>query len=83
MPIYQCFSPEGRLDESARSSLAEEITRIHCDATGIPRSYVNVMFTDVLRDVAEVQAVTADELRGEVAVEGDAVLRLEGHGLRS
>ena len=32
---------------SARSSLAEEITRIHCDATGIPRSYVNVMFTDV------------------------------------
>jgi|SRR5580693_1225979 phenylpyruvate tautomerase PptA (4-oxalocrotonate tautomerase family) len=47
MPIYQCFSPEGLLEESARSSLAEEITRIHCDATGIPRSYVNVMFTDV------------------------------------
>ena len=47
MPIYQCFSPEGLLDESARSSLAAEITRIHCDATGIPQSYVNVMFTDV------------------------------------
>jgi hypothetical protein len=27
----------------------------------------------LLRDVADVQAVTADELRGEVAVEGDAV----------
>jgi phenylpyruvate tautomerase PptA (4-oxalocrotonate tautomerase family) len=47
MPIYQCFSPEGRLDESARGSLAAEITRSHCDATGIPRSYVNVMFTDM------------------------------------
>ena len=38
----------GLLDESAREKLAEEITRIHCDATGIPRSYVNVMFTDML-----------------------------------
>ncbi len=37
MPIYQCISPEGLLDESARGKLAEEITRIHCDATGIPR----------------------------------------------
>jgi phenylpyruvate tautomerase PptA (4-oxalocrotonate tautomerase family) len=37
MPIYQCISPEGLLDESARERLAEEITRIH----------VNVMFTDV------------------------------------
>jgi phenylpyruvate tautomerase PptA (4-oxalocrotonate tautomerase family) len=47
MPIYQCVSPEGLLDESARQKLAEEITRIHCDATAIPRSYVNVMFTDM------------------------------------
>ncbi len=44
MPIYQCFSPEGLLDESTRVKVAEEITRIHCDATGIPPSFVNVMF---------------------------------------
>ena len=25
MPIYQCISPEGLLDESARGKLAEEI----------------------------------------------------------
>jgi phenylpyruvate tautomerase PptA (4-oxalocrotonate tautomerase family) len=42
MPIYQCFSPEGLLGESARGKVAEEITRIHCDATGIPPSFVNV-----------------------------------------
>jgi phenylpyruvate tautomerase PptA (4-oxalocrotonate tautomerase family) len=44
MPIYQCFSPEGLLDESGRGKVAQEITRIHCDATGIPPSFVNVMF---------------------------------------
>jgi phenylpyruvate tautomerase PptA (4-oxalocrotonate tautomerase family) len=47
MPIYQCASREGLLDGSAREKLAEQITRIHCDATGVPRSYVNVMFIDV------------------------------------
>ena len=47
MPIYQCFSPEGLLGESTRVKLAEEITRIHCDATGIPPSFVNVMFFDL------------------------------------
>jgi phenylpyruvate tautomerase PptA (4-oxalocrotonate tautomerase family) len=47
MPIYQCFSREGLLDESARGKVAEEITRIHCDATGIPPSFVNVMFLDL------------------------------------
>jgi phenylpyruvate tautomerase PptA (4-oxalocrotonate tautomerase family) len=47
VPIYQCSSPAGLLDESVRARLAEEITRIHCDATGVPPSYVNVIFTDV------------------------------------
>ena len=47
MPIYQCISPEGLIDESTRGKLAEEITRIHCDATGVPPSFVNVMFLDV------------------------------------
>jgi phenylpyruvate tautomerase PptA (4-oxalocrotonate tautomerase family) len=47
MPIYQCISPEGLLDDSARTKLAGEITRIHCDATGVPPSFVNVIFTDV------------------------------------
>jgi len=47
MPIYHCFSPEGLLDESTRVKVAGEITRIHCDATGIPPSFVNVMFFDL------------------------------------
>src|SRR5260370_5347548 len=47
VPIYQCISPEGLLDESTRAKLAEEITRIHCDATGVPPSFVNAIFIDV------------------------------------
>src|SRR5271170_2753360 len=47
MPIYQCISPEGLLDESQRGNIAGEITRIHCDATGAPRSFVNVLFQDM------------------------------------
>jgi phenylpyruvate tautomerase PptA (4-oxalocrotonate tautomerase family) len=47
LPIYQCISPKGLLDESGRGRVAEEITRIHCDATGVPRSFVNVIFTDL------------------------------------
>jgi phenylpyruvate tautomerase PptA (4-oxalocrotonate tautomerase family) len=49
MPLYQCVSPEGLIDESARGKLAEEITRIHCDATGVPPSFVNVVFLDIPR----------------------------------
>jgi phenylpyruvate tautomerase PptA (4-oxalocrotonate tautomerase family) len=47
VPIYQCICPEGLLGESARGELAEEIARIHCDATGVPPAFVNVMFLDV------------------------------------
>ena len=47
MPIYQCISPEGLLDESQRKNIARAITRIHCDATGAPRSFVNVLFQDM------------------------------------
>jgi phenylpyruvate tautomerase PptA (4-oxalocrotonate tautomerase family) len=47
MPIYQCICPEGLLDQPTREAIAEEITRIHCDATGVPPSFVNVLFTDM------------------------------------
>jgi phenylpyruvate tautomerase PptA (4-oxalocrotonate tautomerase family) len=32
---------------SARAKIAEEITRIHCNATGAPRSFVNVLFLEI------------------------------------
>jgi phenylpyruvate tautomerase PptA (4-oxalocrotonate tautomerase family) len=47
VPIYQGISLEGLLDESQRENIAGEITRIHCDATGAPRSFVDVVFQDM------------------------------------
>jgi phenylpyruvate tautomerase PptA (4-oxalocrotonate tautomerase family) len=44
MPIYHCTSPSGLLADATRESIAKEITRIHCDATGAPPSFVNVQF---------------------------------------
>lgn len=49
MPLYQCISPEGLLDDSGREKIAGEITRIHCNATGAPPSFVNVLFLDTPR----------------------------------
>jgi phenylpyruvate tautomerase PptA (4-oxalocrotonate tautomerase family) len=49
MPLYQCISPEGLLDDSVRENIAAEITRIHCNATGAPPSFVNVLFLDTPR----------------------------------
>jgi phenylpyruvate tautomerase PptA (4-oxalocrotonate tautomerase family) len=44
MPIYECTSPTGLVDDSTKENIAKEITRIHCDATGSPASFVNVLF---------------------------------------
>ena len=29
MPLYQCISPQGLIDDSQRENIAAEITRIH------------------------------------------------------
>ena len=47
MPVYQCFTRSWLLGEAVRETLAAEITRVHCDATGIPPSFVTVMFFDL------------------------------------
>ncbi|SON62619.1 hypothetical protein MSIMFI_04146 [Mycobacterium simulans] len=44
MPFYQCLVPAGSLSAESRSALAEAITEIHCNVTGAPRGFVNVLF---------------------------------------
>lgn len=46
MPLYQCFTPEGSLDASQRSRIAEAITDIHCSLTTAPPTFVHVQFHD-------------------------------------
>jgi phenylpyruvate tautomerase PptA (4-oxalocrotonate tautomerase family) len=47
MPVYQCYSPKGLLTESAKATIAEEITSIYCNATGAPASWVDVLFHEL------------------------------------
>ena len=47
MPMYQCQSPAGMLSDGVRPEIVKEITRIHCENTGAPSSFVHVAFQDV------------------------------------
>jgi phenylpyruvate tautomerase PptA (4-oxalocrotonate tautomerase family) len=47
MPTYVCTTVEGRLSAEQKSAIASEITRIHCDVTGAPGFFAQVIFHDV------------------------------------
>ncbi|MFI5782847.1 tautomerase family protein [Nocardia sp. NPDC051570] len=47
MPMYTCTSPAGTLDERQKGAIATAITEIHHQATGAPRSFVDIIFYEV------------------------------------
>jgi phenylpyruvate tautomerase PptA (4-oxalocrotonate tautomerase family) len=46
MPVYQCITQPELLTADKRAEVAGEITRIHCETTGAPAAFVNVLFLD-------------------------------------
>src|SRR3954452_2440014 len=44
MPLYVCTTPVGALDDDKRRRLAEDITSVHCDVTGAPPTFVQVVY---------------------------------------
>jgi phenylpyruvate tautomerase PptA (4-oxalocrotonate tautomerase family) len=44
IPVYTSITQEGSLSQQQRKEIAEAVTKIHVDATGAPRSFVNVRF---------------------------------------
>jgi phenylpyruvate tautomerase PptA (4-oxalocrotonate tautomerase family) len=46
MALYQCLVPVGSLDADTKAALAEAITTVHSAVIGIPRTFVNVVFTE-------------------------------------
>jgi phenylpyruvate tautomerase PptA (4-oxalocrotonate tautomerase family) len=44
MPFYTATTQDGVLSAKQKQTISEEITRIHCAATGAPRSFVRVLF---------------------------------------
>jgi phenylpyruvate tautomerase PptA (4-oxalocrotonate tautomerase family) len=47
MPTYACTIKEGRLSPDQKSRIAGEITRIHCEVTGAPTFFAQVIFDEV------------------------------------
>jgi len=52
MPVYQCVVPPDTLTQAQRSGVAEALTNIHCEVTGAPAEFVNVIFNDLAPDSA-------------------------------
>lgn len=44
MPLYLCNAAPGAIDDIAKSKIAADITRIHCDVTGAPAQFVHAFF---------------------------------------
>ena len=52
MPAYQCASPMGMLTDAMKSQVATAITDAHVAATGGPREFVHVFFTELPQGAA-------------------------------
>lgn len=46
MPLYICSAPADTLDDTKRRSIAELITKVHCDLTGAPPTFAHVIFDE-------------------------------------
>ena len=44
MPLYICNAVKGVIPEEAKRKIAADITDIHCEITGAPRTFVHVFF---------------------------------------
>ena len=44
MPLYSCNAAKGAIDDAVKPKIAEDITRIHCDVTGAPPTFVHAFF---------------------------------------
>ena len=50
MPTYFCTTLEGRLTAEQKRKIAGEITRVHCEVTGAPSFFAQVIFQEVRPD---------------------------------
>jgi phenylpyruvate tautomerase PptA (4-oxalocrotonate tautomerase family) len=44
MPLYICNSKAGAVPDAAKAQIADDLTRIHCDVTDAPPTFVHVFF---------------------------------------
>lgn len=59
MPLYVCSARAGAIDEDVKPLIAKDITRIHCDITDAPPTFVHVFFQDLSEDSADLCSIFA------------------------
>ncbi|MEM1381902.1 MAG: tautomerase family protein [Pseudomonadota bacterium] len=84
MPLYICNSKAGTVTQGAKAKIAHDITRIHCDVTGAPPTFVHVFFFEdgpqpPLGDktamiYGQIRAGRTDEQKAQICAEMGAAL---------
>ena len=46
MPLYTLVTQKGTLDQTAKASLAKQLTSFHSEYAGVPKNWVHVVFQD-------------------------------------
>ncbi len=46
MPVYICVAPGGSIPDTGKQQITRSITRIHCEVTNAPPTYVHTLFFD-------------------------------------
>jgi len=44
VPLYICNARKGAIPQDAKPLIAQDVTRIHCEVTGAPATFVHVFF---------------------------------------
>ncbi len=47
MPLYICCAEKGAISAEAKGLISKEVTRVHCDITGAPPTFVHCFFFDL------------------------------------
>jgi phenylpyruvate tautomerase PptA (4-oxalocrotonate tautomerase family) len=46
MPLYICVAPRGSIPAAGKQEISRSITRIHCEVTNAPPTFVHALFFD-------------------------------------
>jgi len=46
VPLYTVTTESGTLNTAAKAELADQLTTLHCEFSGVPRHWVHVVFQD-------------------------------------
>lgn len=65
MPLYICNSRKGLISDQTKALIAEDITRIHCQVTDAPRTFVHAFFFEEASNVplGDKQALLYGQIR--------------------